>query len=173
MVELTSMEEFESAIDIERTAFDLCNGWLSTENTIRYRGMDWLPPTMYTFGLVHYLIMLHAHLFQHINKKWKVSEEMAEKLASEFVDRIAQFEAIDEDKFRRDAQRLKDAVKWITIDLGSSSSLESVKEILSNKIYNIITESWGAMRRDLIEYVVDAELRRFREIESGLDGVRG
>lgn len=172
MVEFKSLVEFESAINIETTAWDLYNGWLSTENMIRYRGMDLLPFTMYIFGLTHYLIMLHTHLFQHINKKWKISEKTAEKLASEFVDRVAQFEDIDEDKFRGDAQRLKDAVKWITLDMGSSRSLESVKEILSNKIYNIIKEGWGNVRRDLIEYVIDAELRRFREIDTGSSGLK-
>ena len=166
-MELDSMEEFNSVIDIERTANNIYNDWLSTKNTIRFRGpatIDLLPITMYTLGLIHYLIVLFAHQFPHINKKCNISEKKAKKLASEFVDRIAQFEAIDQNKFREDSQNLKDAVKEITIDLGSLGSLESVKEILNNKIYNIINERCGNIRRDLIDYIVDAELRRIKKI---------
>lgn len=176
MVEFKSIEEFESAIDIERTAKNLCKGWLSTRTTRRRRSIpsiDWLPLIMYSFGLAYYLIALHAHLFPSINKKWKISEKKAEELASEFMDRIIQFRAIDADNFREDLESLKEVkedVKRITLDLGSSGSLESVKEILSNKIYNIIRARWKNVRRDLIEYIVDAELRRFRQIEASLVG---
>ena len=167
MVKFMSMDEYESSIDIDRTAKNLYNGWLTKINT-RYRGtatIDLLPLTMYTFGLVHYLIVLYAHLIPRTNKKWKISEKEAEKLASEFVDRIAQFGVVNGKNFREDAQSLKDAVKEIILDLESSNNLELAKEILSNKIYNIVNARWRNIKREFIEYIIDAELRRFREIE--------
>jgi hypothetical protein len=175
MVDFNSLEEFESSIDIEKTTKDLYQDWLSTQTPIRSKGMftsgptlDWLPTVMYTLGLAHYGIVLFiGHIFPYLKKKGEISDEKAEILACEFVDRIVQIGNIDTIKFQKDAEALKKAVREEILKLSdASTNLESVKEILYNKIYSIISAEWSEIRRDLVEYIIDAELRRFREIKA-------
>lgn len=169
-MEYCTLREYESMFDIQKAVDNYKNDLHSKSLQVRIRGeafIDVLPMLMYTFGLVHYtLLLFHEDFFSHLHRNVPLSNNDANLLASEFINRIEQLGIVNKKMFAADAEDLKLKVTVAIIEMKPTcKDIVKFKEVLSSHIFRIISAQWKNVRRDQVDYIIDAEIRRFFEIK--------
>lgn len=121
----------------------------------------------------HYIpyILATIHYALEVSKKYKIykaEKDIKEKVnlwLDESIDRILQFalnDNVDEEGCKNNMREVLETF----IKEGDTKNMISISDIISNKMYNVLKKYYpdaGSKGRELIDYIVRAELVRLKE----------
>jgi uncharacterized protein YpiB (UPF0302 family) len=169
ITEFELMGEFESIVDIddmERAARKNYENWSQRwkEPQLTQIFHTWLPIIMYVMGIIHYSIEIPITLSRYAKERnIELLEKDADKIAYNFLVSLSKCMLIDPVIFQRDTEDIKKEAKGIILEFlkKSKPSRESI-QTLSDRIFTVTTARWNNVEKGLIEYIVEAELSKFR-----------